>query len=46
MTEDLLQQIDQRRRLILIARTFGPDGWTYRSLAAGLGVTPGRGAPA
>ncbi len=42
LAEDLLQQIDQRRRLILIARTFGPDGRTYRSLAAELGVTPGR----
>jgi hypothetical protein len=42
LAEELLQQVDQRRRLILTARTFARDRRTYGSLAAELGVTPVR----
>jgi hypothetical protein len=42
LAEDLLQQVDQRRRLILTTRTFAENRRTYRSLAAELGVTPAR----
>ncbi|SRR6266851_193106 len=38
LAEDLLQQVDQRRRLILTTRTFVPDRRTCDSLAVQLGV--------
>jgi Sigma-70, region 4 len=39
LAEDLLHEVDQRRRLILTARTLAPQRRTYDSLAAELGVT-------
>ena len=42
LAEELLQQVDQRRRLILTAHTFAGDRRSYGSLAAELGVSPER----
>lgn len=39
---DLLDELEERRRLILTARTFAPVRRTYDSLAAELGVSRGR----
>jgi len=38
LTRDLLEEIEERRRLILTSRTFAPVRRTYDSLAAELGV--------
>ena len=42
LTRDLLGEIEERRRLILTARTFAPGPRTYGSLAAELGISAGR----
>jgi hypothetical protein len=42
LAQDLLGEVEERRRLVLTARTFAPDRRTYNSLAAELGVSPGR----
>ena len=38
LARDLLDELEERRRLILTSRTFAPDRRTYDSLAAELGV--------
>ena len=38
LARDLLDEVGERRRLILTSRTFAPDRRTYDSLAAELGV--------
>jgi hypothetical protein len=42
LARDLLGEVEERRRLILTARTFAPGSRTYDSLAAELGVSRGR----
>lgn len=42
LARDLLGEVEERRRLILTARTFAPGPRTYDSLAAELGVSRGR----
>jgi hypothetical protein len=42
MARDLLGEVEERRRLILTARTFAPGPRTYDSLAAELGISRGR----
>jgi hypothetical protein len=42
LARDLLGELEERRQFILTSRTFAPDRRTYNSLAAELGVSPGR----